>query len=608
MKSKRLFWKIFPAFTLIAFLSIVFVVLFSYWSLRVFYFQKISEDFESQVSLFFEDIRFFLKNGNKQETLKILQKLGNQIDSEVYIVLSDRTIYGLKDKPYQSINKLFFDQVLSHPEIVFALEDSKKLNKNYFLVDNWFFYFYPIKEKKRIRSLIVVAKDVNHIKNKLWGIYSEIFFAGLFLFILTIVISWLMSRNLSRPLDKMKNQARAIAEGDFSTRLQISKSAPRELHHLAESIERISVELAHRFDVISNQKIEQSIVFSSLIEGILAVDLDRSVRFINQSAAELFRISRFKAKGKSVIEVVRVLEIQQFIFEVEKQLVPMEKEFDLFNPEETVLHVKATPLRTFGQEIIGNVFVFSDVTRLRKLEVHRKQFVDNVSHELRTPLTSIRGYLETILTQDISDLATMRRFLKVVENQTVRLTDLVEDLLSLSKLEDGTGNIQLDMKKEFIGKIILSAVNFCAVNSFQKNIEIINRVSDEVTLFVNFGLMEQAFINLLSNAIKYNDGNSKIYIEQKIDNSRIHISVRDQGIGISKKNLERIFERFFRVDKARSKKEGGTGLGLAIVKHIVHCHKGEIFAESELGVGSCFTISLPFTVSPANEIENSIEN
>ncbi len=242
------------------------------------------------------------------------------------------------------------------------------------------------------------------------------------------------------------------------------------------------------------------------------------------------------------------------------------------------------------------IILFNDATRFRRLENIRKDFVANVSHELKTPITSIKGFAETLLESDLTNPAQTRQFLDVIAKNTHRLDAIVDDLLSLSRLEDGQSKRDIVFKTVYLKTILANAIELSKIKAEQKQITISLDCLDDLKVHANTLLLEQAVFNLIDNAIKYSEANKAIKVIARESEKALLISVEDNGNGIEHKHLSRIFERFYVVDKSRSRKLGGTGLGLAIVKHIIGLHKGRITVESSVGTGSTFTIHLPKTV------------
>ena len=246
-----------------------------------------------------------------------------------------------------------------------------------------------------------------------------------------------------------------------------------------------------------------------------------------------------------------------------------------------------------GKEQIGTLLVINEVTQLRRLENLRKDFVANVSHEIKTPLTAIKGFVETLHQGNVDEPEESERFLGIIQKHVDRLSSIIDDLLSLSRIEQEDERQAIEFENKPIKDIFESAVQICRSKAEEKKIDLHLACEENLSSYMDPTLLEQAVVNLLDNAIKYSEPNSAIHLTANLSDSEVKIIVEDQGIGIAKKHLSRLFERFYRVDKARSRKLGGTGLGLAIVKHIAQAHGGQVTVKSTAGKGSTFTIHLP---------------
>ena len=298
--------------------------------------------------------------------------------------------------------------------------------------------------------------------------------------------------------------------------------------------------------------------------------------------------------GRSIQEVVRNLELQQLVAGILAQGAPIEAEIILtVGGQDRTLQASGTVLRGGDDDHpIGAVVVLNDVTRLKRLESVRRDFVANVSHELKTPVTSIKGFTETLLDGALDDPEAARRFLRIVDGQADRLNAIIQDLLALSALEAGQ-ELRPPLEEADVCDVVSVAVEECATKAAARRIALRRTCSGQVFAAINPPLLEQAVVNLIDNAIKYSPEGSDVDVLLEERSDEIAIEVRDEGPGIARQHLPRLFERFYRVDKARSRDMGGTGLGLAIVKHIAQVHGGGVSVSSELGKGSIFTLHLP---------------
>jgi two-component system phosphate regulon sensor histidine kinase PhoR len=342
------------------------------------------------------------------------------------------------------------------------------------------------------------------------------------------------------------------------------------------------------------QRRELETVLSSMLEGLVAVDNEERIISLNQAAAKWLQIDDdLQIQGQNLQEVIRYSAFQQFVTQALKAHDPLEDDITVFQRNSRVLNVQSSPLLDGSRRRIGTLIVFNDVTQLRRLENMRSDFVANVSHEIKTPLTAIKGFVETLHQGGVENPVEIKRFLGIVDKHVNRLNSIIEDLLALSRIEqeDAAGTIVLE--KRPVMEVFRVALQICKAKAEEKKIVINIKCADNLKAKLDPSLLEQAVVNLLDNAIKYSNPDSTIDLMAAADGDRVVITIRDQGIGIAQKHLPRLFERFYRVDKARSRNMGGTGLGLAIVKHIAQFHGGHVTVESKLGEGSLFSLYLP---------------
>ena len=291
--------------------------------------------------------------------------------------------------------------------------------------------------------------------------------------------------------------------------------------------------------------------------------------------------------------MARNVDLQNFIKSALATHELIEMDIVLYADGEHILNLRGTMLRDGEGHRMGALIVLDDVTRLRKLENIRRDFVANVSHELKTPITAIKGFSETLRTGDVIDPVDAKRFLEIIDKNANRLESIVEDLLSLSKIEREEERKEIILEEGSIKEVVKSAMKLYQTKAKEKKIEMDLKCDEDIRAHINAPLLELAVGNLLDNAIKYSNSGSDVLSAAVQTEKEVIIQIQDHGIGIAREHLPRLFERFYRVDKARSRKMGGTGLGLALVKHIVQAHGGQVSVESTLGKGSTVTISLP---------------
>jgi two-component system phosphate regulon sensor histidine kinase PhoR len=337
-------------------------------------------------------------------------------------------------------------------------------------------------------------------------------------------------------------------------------------------------------------KAQQQVLFNSMLEGLLLLDRNHRIYLANRAFKNLFGL-KTELRGKTVMEALRAHELADLVKRVEAEGQVFDYELKLPEFNERWLRVNAAAISNSAGEREGIILVFHDLTRLKQLERTREEFVANVSHELRTPLSLIKGYVETLLDGARNDPVVAERFLKIIERNSSRLDLLIQDLLSISALE--SGRMKLNLQPVKLCTLVDKVFNDLKPPAESKGVTLKNEVSD-LTVTADANRLEQVFANLVDNAIKYGRQQGVVTIGGKrSDDGKIELCVRDDGPGIPAEALVRVFERFYRVDKARSREQGGTGLGLSIVKHIVQSHGGKVWVRSEVGKGAAFFFTLP---------------
>jgi two-component system phosphate regulon sensor histidine kinase PhoR len=587
-KRKKLFWQIFPSYLLITLLSLFAVSWYASKSLRQFYLDQTAIDLQSRAILLEKLVIGHLSLLDAAFVDSICKAMGKSTATRFTIILPSGKVVGDSiETPEQ------MDNHANRPEIIqaYGRKIGRSIRYSNTLLQEMMYVAAPIVHNERTLAVVRASLPVTFIDRELKSIQVKIIIGGLIIAILAVGISLIISRRISRPIEKMKEGADQYASGNLSHRLTVPESA--EIASLAEAMNQMAAQLEDRIKTVINQRNELETVLSSMLEGVIAVDQDERIINMNQAAARLFESDLSTYQNRSIQEVIRNLALQQFIGKAISRKEPLQEDMTLYHNEERILNIKSSPLLDANQTQIGALVVFSDVTQLRRLENMRRDFVANVSHEIKTPLTAIKGFVETLHQGNVDKPEETNRFLGIIQKHVDRLNSILEDLLSLSRIEQEDEKKKIRLQEGKIRDVFQAAIQICQPKAEEKNITI-NLVEEE-KLNAKFDptIIEQAVVNLLDNAIKYSNPESAIEVKGIQSGSEILISVQDQGIGISKQHLPRLFERFYRVDKARSRKLGGTGLGLAIVKHIAQAHGGHVSVESKLGQGSTFTIHLP---------------
>ncbi len=455
----------------------------------------------------------------------------------------------------------------------------------------------------QVTAIVRAAMPLTAIEETSAAVRWRVLETALLIAVLALAVALVVSRRISRPLEEMKVGAQRFAQGDFAHKLPATGST--ETRELAEALNSMADQLDERIGTITRQQRELEGVLASMTEGVLAVDGRERIIIINPAAAEMIGLEAAEARGRSLLEVVRNVELQQFLSGLQKAREPAEKEIGLRDEagSERRVQLHGRVIRDARDREIGVLVVLLDVTRLRRLENMRRDFVANVSHELRTPITSIQGFVETLREGAVEDPVKTRQFLEIIARQADRLSGIIDDLLSLSRIEQDAENVRIETARVRLADVLRGALADCQTLAAERGIEVTLACPEDFFLRANPQLLEQAVSNLLDNAIKYSDAGRRVDVAAEQQGDQAVIGVRDQGWGIPAEHLSRIFERFYRVDKGRSRTLGGTGLGLAIVKHIAQVHGGTVTVESTPGQGSIFTLHLP-SAATASSVSN----
>ncbi len=587
MKTKKIFTQIFPSYLTLILIIIVFFAGYEQKILKDFYAAEIRQDLSARARLISEHVRdyFNAPDAVRDSVVHMLRQSG-----QVRITIIRNSGQVIADS-HKDKNKM--DNHADRPEIKHAFKDAvgHSVRYSYTLQKQLIYLAVPLKIKNKIVGAVRVAFPLSSYESSIDSLQKRVLVGGLFILLLGALFSYFISRRISKPLEEIKQGAQRFAAGVFEPPLPERGSS--EITALAATLNQMAREINARIQTISLQRSEQEAMFASMKEGVLAVDKNERIIRVNKAAVQFFNVLTENPEKRLIHEAIRHSAVLDFIRDALKQNKHLEQDISIRSEMQHILRISSDPLQNSEGQIIGALILINEITQLKKLDKMRQDFVANVSHELKTPITSIKGYMETLREGQVEDPQTIAKFHAIVARQADRMNAIVTDLLQLSHIEQQEGSSKLIKNKEALSAIIHNAVEDCQKLADENKITIQTDADKEIPVFANRALLEQALINLINNALKYSEPGSEVQIraEQKEDELRIH--VQDQGCGIDPKYHERLFERFFRVDKARSRELGGTGLGLAIVKHIAKVHGGKISVSSNVGTGSTFTIHLP---------------
>jgi two-component system phosphate regulon sensor histidine kinase PhoR len=522
----------------------------------------------------------------------LARRIGRNIKARVTVIAPDGVVLGDSEKGWKGL--LGMDNHLQRPEVQEALArgsgSSMRFSRS---VHRHMLYvaFSPAGPGNPVDGIVRVSLPLTEVHEALESARNPILVASVLGMGLTVLLSLFIGRRMTSGLTALAGAAREFQAGRFHH--PIAVHSRDELGVLADVWSRMASSLEARISEIESDRIKLAAILDHLAEGVLAFDCEGRLMAMNPGAEALTGISLADALGKSPIEIVRNQALQEMMTAVIEAGGARMGEIvvDAFKP--TVWWARCVGTGRCEGRVCG-ILVLSDITERKKAEGMRRDFVANVSHELRTPLTSLKGFIETLLAGAVRDPVQAERFLKMMEEDTARLARLIGDLLDLSRIE--AGDIKLRMETLNLGDEIARAVSLFEERARAKKIVIENRVPENppVQVTADRDRLRQVLVNLLDNAVKFNRENGRISVDARPEPGAVRVRVEDTGIGIPREAVERVFERFFRVDKGRSRAEGGTGLGLAIVKHLVEAHGGEISCESNPGKGSVLSFTLPF--------------
>jgi two-component system phosphate regulon sensor histidine kinase PhoR len=599
MRKKRLLWQLYPAYLLIILASLTAVAWYASSALRTFYLEQTKVGLKARAMLVENLFLSKIVNSDFPQIDALCKELGHKSATRITVILPDGKVVGDSDESPQKM-----DNHADRPEVIEAMagRTGESERYSYTLKESRKYVAVPLKHEDRIIGVLRTSISMNKIDQAVSTIQLHIAIGGLLIAVLMALVSLWISGRITRPLEHLRIGAKRFAHGNLTHKLPLAGS--QEISDLADTLNQMAVELDDKIRDIIEQRNEREAILTSMVEGVLAVDTQERLIRLNQTAARLIGVDPVRAQGRMLQEVVRNRELQQLVSAVLATQKPQEDEILLHDNGggERYLHAHGTILRDSQGKKAGALLVLHEVTRLKKLEKVRRDFVANVSHELRTPVTSIKGFVETLLDGAMNNPEELPRFLQIVALQTDRLNAIIEDLLTLSRIEQETEKAEIILTSGPIKNVLDTAIEVCRMKASAKDLHFELNCDENLQAPINPPLLEQAIVNLLDNAIKYSPPGQVIHLGADSTKEGVVIQVRDHGCGIGREHLPRIFERFYRVDKARSRKLGGTGLGLAIVKHIAQAHGGRASVESAVGEGSTFFIYLP--LGSAELIEN----
>lgn len=576
--KRSFFSKIFIGYLLIIFALSSLILVLSLNTIRDFYRDTLTDHLKTLAYTLNPEVVHLLDTDRANQLDGFIKTLGSKIHTRVTIIATDGTVLADSEQNIQSM-----ENHNQRPEVFEALQGrtGKSIRFSNTVKRDMLYVAVPMEKDGKITGVIRTSLFLGDIDNLLTKLYYHVGGISLSIVFIALLATYLISRNVVQPIRHLTLAARKVASGDFSARVFLKTKD--EVRVLADSFNRMNEEMGGMFLELGQQKEELKSIIDSLQEGLLVLDKEGRVIRSNESFREI--IGNQAVEGKLYWEIIRNPRLAELLKNAGER---REKFLEELTLEGKVFMCSGAPLE--GGE--GIVSVFYDITEIKNVEKVKKDFVSNVSHELRTPLTSIKGYAET-LRKEI-DTATGKKYLETIERNTDRLINIVNDLLLLSNLEEKAA---LELEDIDLGGLLENVIRIFDQRLKDKHLSFLIDVKDHLPpIKADRFKLEQMLVNLLDNAVKYTD-RGEITVSMDVHDKKVYIQVKDTGIGIPKDDIPRVFERFYVVDKSRSRKSGGTGLGLSIVKHIVLLHNGTIDIESALGKGTLLTVTLPTDLS-----------
>jgi two-component system, OmpR family, phosphate regulon sensor histidine kinase PhoR len=525
-----------------------------------------------------------------QQIDSLADRFGESIDARITIIAPDGKVLGDSYESGAALQNM--QNHLSRPEVRDALANgvgsSIRLSETVSI--RMLNVALPVKfsPSEPMLGIVRLSLPLTQIEEQYRGLRNALILALCLAFVLSLGLSFLLARNITRPLAQMVAAANRMAGGEFQHRIRPGPND--ELSDLARVLNQMAASMEEKIDALKEDRAKMAATLIAMQEGVMVLTADGTLRLINPAMERMIGRQESSLTGKSYWEVIRQPKLNEFISQALSGT-DQTTEIRLGPGPGRIFQVYASSLAPDQDRSAGLVLVFHDIAELRRLEQVRKDFVANVSHELRTPITAIKGYVEALRDDPKADLEQRRRFLEIIETHTDRLNVIITDLLLLSKIE--SGQIPLQQQQVELVPLLNRTLSLFSHQIDRKRHKIV--IDTPIVLPHVLGDPErlgQMFSNLLDNAIKYTPDEGTLTITMREEDGMIQIHIDDTGIGIPETDLSRIFERFYRVDKARSRELGGTGLGLAIVKHLVEAHGGTVTAANR-AKGTRFTVRVP---------------
>ncbi|EAC6123225.1 PAS domain-containing protein [Listeria monocytogenes] len=587
---KKLWLKIGLSFFILFFVVMVIVGVFSGELMKSTYLNMKESQLEDDAKILLQTTNMENLDLDKDAATiqKSLDPLGEDIDARITVIDSEGDVVADTKKDPEKL-----DNHMNRPEVTDILQKGESvgisIRESDSLGYSMLYVAVPVKHQGKTDGVLRISislESVDAAVAKLWGNLALIFGIAL---VIIAAISVFIARKITRPVREIIEVSTDLANHKYDSRIHGKISG--ELQDLSISVNTLAESLeTQMFEIKQNEQRLNAIV-QNLVSGVMLINVDKQVIMTNRTMYQI--LGETEITGKPFYEVIKSFALSQLIEGTFETKTIQQKEIILYFPREMILDASVSPILGENGEITGIILLLHDITQIRHLENVRSEFVTNVSHELKTPVTALKGFAETLLDGAMYDEVLLKKFLTIIKEESDRLHRLIMDILALSRIEQNP--VAENVELVDVDEVIEQSARTIFEMATEKNIRVTipEKTSASVMIETDRDKLQQIIINLLSNAINYTPVDGKVEVKLIEQEAEVIIEVTDNGIGIPAKDIDRVFERFYRVDKARSRHSGGTGLGLSIVKHLVENCGGRIEVESQEEVGSTFRVTLP---------------
>ncbi|MEW6137709.1 MAG: ATP-binding protein [Thermodesulfobacteriota bacterium] len=588
-KEPKLVWRLFPTYFLVTFLAVVAMGWGGSSLLKSAFYEETFSELKTQAILVGEMLQIGGLGLDAAGVDDLVKRVGNRIQSRITVILPSGKVVGdsardpslMEDHSRRAEVQTALEGKVGHSERVSGTIGKRLL-----------YVAVPIVQDGEVKTVVRTSMQVRAITDALHGLYLRIVAEGAVVVLLAALMSLYISHRIKKPIEDFKEAAARFARGDLDYRLEIVPDS-QELASLVESINTMAAELRSRMQKIVDQRKELEAILAGMKEAVLLIGPDERIVRVNRAAVQLFEFSHTPMEGKDILYVIRNSEFREFVQNTLSAEGALSCDIVVWGPPERFFQAYGARLRDSEGKVSGVLLVLNDVTRLRNLEQVRRDFVTNASHQLKTPLTPIKGFLESLEEELDRDPEKAKRFVKIIAKNVQRMESLVEGMLTLARAEEVEGTACLELRDHSVRDMLDAVVENSMPQAQIKGVRLEVECEPHLSAMMNEALLGKAIASLVENAIRVSKSGSIVSVQAYGKDSEACIKIADQGSGISAKDAQRIFERFYQTQPQPGGEKGGAGLGLSVAKHIVMAHGGRIEVESIRGKGTSFTVHLP---------------